>query len=453
MKTFLTLLVLITLTMSSFAQSKLNSKERSNFNRLLNKGIELFNAERTNDALESFKKAEAIDPESWKLNFWLANCHYDLMGFLTAEIYINVAKKFITEHDDADAAFYELEGKINHRIAKVDEAIAAYKKTAVLLGPKVALDYGINRYIEQCELMIRDKKQGVDVKRTSLSKNINSLNDEYAPLLVNGGRTLFFTSRRPETTGENINPDDLRYFEDVYRANWNESTKNFEIDYSFFKEINTNGFDAMSYINSNGTYALMTVNTSSAEKTTKSSDLFEIISEQPFVWEAPAVIKSKGINTDYFEGSATTTEGASEGEILVFTTDRKADLTGLDLYTCTRSENGFGEVSALPKHINSPGNETTPWLSPDGKFLFFSSDELPGYGDYDIFYCTLKEDGTWSNPMNLGPSINTVNNDTHFNLISGENKAVYASLAEQDGFYSYDLFQVDLNGLNFPFAK
>jgi hypothetical protein len=55
--------------------------------------------------------------------------------------------------------------------------------------------------------------------------------------------------------------------------------------------------------------------------------------------------------------------------------------------------------------------------------------------------------------MNLGPSINTVNNDTHFNLISGENKAVYASLAEQDGFYSYDLFQVDLNGLNFPFAK
>ena len=123
------------------------------------------------------------------------------------------------------------------------------------------------------------------------------------------------------------------------------------------------------------------------------------------------------------------------------------------MYTCKRNDSGFGEVSPLPKSINSLGNETTPWLSADGKYLFFSSDELPGYGGYDVFY-SINENGVWSNPVNLGASVNTVNNDTHFRLVDGETIfGIYASVAEKDGFFSYDLFKVDLNSAEFPFLK
>jgi tetratricopeptide (TPR) repeat protein len=449
-------LILITITMFAFSgvhcQTKLSTTEKANFNRLLNKGIETFNAGRLNEALETFKKAEAIDPEAWKLNYWLAMSHYDLNSYYTAERYIINAVKGMGENDEGDAAFYELQGKINHRLGKVEEASLAYKKCAILMGNKMAKEYGITEYINQSERMIQANKQGIKSMRKPLSNELNSLEDEYAPILINNGEILFFTARRPETTGETTDPDDSRFFEDVYRANWNPLTNDYEIDYEFFKSINTTGFDALSYINSTGTYALMTVNTDMTEKTTKGSDIFEISSEQAFVWDSPSIIKRKGLNTDFFEGSATATEAAEAGDFIVFISDRNSEASGLDLFTCTRSDAGFGEVTALPKNINSLGNETTPFLSPDGKYLFFSSDELPGYGGYDIFYC-INENGKWSDPVNIGPEINTVNNDTHFNINFNTKKAVFASLADRDNYFSYDLFSADLSEKSYPFLK
>jgi tetratricopeptide (TPR) repeat protein len=452
-KRYILLIVgLLLFTSSIYTQTKLTGSEKTNFTRFLNKGVEYFQAERSSDALESLKKAEAIDPENWKLNYWLAACHHALSSYLTAEQYINNAKKNMGEKEEGDAEFYELEGKINHRLGQIENASSAYKKAAIIMGTKMAKEYGISQYLDQCELVLKDRKEGIVLSRKPLSVKINTVEDEYAPILFNHGKVLFFTARRPETKGENLNPDDLRFFEDMYRANWNSKTQQYEMDYAFFDEINTNGFDALSYVNSAGTYALMTINTSLAEKTTKSSDIFEIVSEDTLVWESPTVIKSKGVNTEYFEGGACATEGAEDGDFLVFISDRKADVSGTDLYTCRKNETGYGEVTPLPKHINSPGNETTPWLTADGKYLFFSSDELPGYGGYDVFY-SVNEAGVWSAPINLGTTVNTVNNDTHFRLIGDGPRAIYASFAEQSGFFSYDLFELDLNGGTYPFLK
>ena len=356
------------------AQTKLTASEKTNFTRFLNKGVEYFQAERSNDALESLKKAEALDPENWKLNYWMAACHHELSSYLSAEQYINKAKKNMGEKEEGDAEFYELEGKINHRLGQIESASSAYKKAAIIMGAKMAKEYGISQYIEQCELVLKDRKQGIELSRKPLSVNINTVEDEYAPILTKNGEVLLFTARRPETKGENLNPDDLKYFEDMYRANWNSKTQQYEMDYTFFNEINTNGFDALSFVNASGTYALLTINTSLAEKTTKSSDIFEIVSEDTLVWESPTVIKSKGVNTDYFEGGACATEGAEDGDFLVFISDRKADVSGTDLYTCKKNETGYGEVTPLPKYINSLGNETPPWLTSAGKYLFFSSD-------------------------------------------------------------------------------
>ena len=452
MKNSILLLLFIGVAYGNIAQTKLSAPEKANFNRLLNKGIETFNAGRLNEALETFKRAEAIDPEVWKLNYWMASCHYELNSYYSAESYITNAIRLMGENDEGDAAFYELIGKINHRLGKVENASTAYKKCAILMGNKMAKEYGIELYISQCELAIQAKKQGTTPKRKPLSSQLNSLEDEYAPISVNGGEFLFFTARRPETTGETSDPDDSKYYEDIYRAIKNPITADYDIDYEFFKNINTTGFDAMSFVNSTGTYALLTVNTSMTDKTTKGSDLFELTTETPFVWDSPSLIKKKGLNTDYFEGSATSTDNPEATNFIVFVSDRNSESTGLDLFTCDRSEMGYGEVTPLPKQINSPGNETTPFLSPDGKLLFFSSDELPGYGGYDIFY-SVNENGVWSNPINLGPEINSVNHDTHFNVDLKTNKAVFASLAERDGYFSFDLFEVDLTGMAFPFVK
>ena len=63
------------------------------------------------------------------------------------------------------------------------------------------------------------------------------------------------------------------------------------------------------------------------------------------------------------------------------------------------------------------------------------------------------ENGVWSKPTNLGPKFNSVNDDTHFRYYPDLKIATWASMADKDGFFSYDLFQADLKSLNLEFQK
>jgi outer membrane protein OmpA-like peptidoglycan-associated protein len=82
-------------------------------------------------------------------------------------------------------------------------------------------------------------------------------------------------------------------------------------------------------------------------------------------------------------------------------------------------------------------NVTTPCLSPDGKKLFFASDKPGGFGGSDLYYCQLKGD-YWSDPVNLGPAINTSGNESYpFINPSGD---LFFSSDGQPGLGGKDIF-------------
>ena len=82
-------------------------------------------------------------------------------------------------------------------------------------------------------------------------------------------------------------------------------------------------------------------------------------------------------------------------------------------------------------------NVTTPWLSPDGKRLFFASDKPGGFGGSDLYYCQWKND-YWDNPVNLGPVINTSGNEAYpFINPAGE---LFFSSDGHPGFGGKDIF-------------
>jgi outer membrane protein OmpA-like peptidoglycan-associated protein len=82
-------------------------------------------------------------------------------------------------------------------------------------------------------------------------------------------------------------------------------------------------------------------------------------------------------------------------------------------------------------------NVTTPSLSPDGKKLFFASDKPGGFGGSDIYYSQLK-DGYWSDPINLGPLINTKGNESYpFVNYAGE---IFFSSDGHPGLGGKDIF-------------
>jgi outer membrane protein OmpA-like peptidoglycan-associated protein len=90
-----------------------------------------------------------------------------------------------------------------------------------------------------------------------------------------------------------------------------------------------------------------------------------------------------------------------------------------DIYVCVKDPTGkWGSPIHTGKILNSAGDEYSPFLSADGKTLYFATNGRPGYGDVDIFMSRrLADDWTsWSNPVNLGLGINTVGFDAYYTL-------------------------------------
>ena len=80
-----------------------------------------------------------------------------------------------------------------------------------------------------------------------------------------------------------------------------------------------------------------------------------------------------------------------------------------DLYYSVKVDGGWSEADLMPSSINSGGNEMFPTANEDT--LYFSSDELPGYGGLDIFKTYLRADGSWAAPQNMGVPINSGGDD------------------------------------------
>lgn len=459
LKHLLLLFLALSLSAPTFAQ-----KNKSSFfqklasSRLLSNGIELYNQDKPYDALMVFKQARVKDVFSWKANFWIATAEYDLKNYTSAYENATAALTLIKDKENADLQL--VLAKSSHRLGNVEAALEHYKTASRVYGPKTAKEYDIPVYISQCEFAINQKREKIENKRKLMVAGFITKYDEYAPILTGNGQHLFFTARLPETTGENLNPDDDNFFEDVYHAIYNPTKREWELKEETFESVNTEGFDALSYASSNGFYLLGTVNTSaSKEKTTSSSEIFEIDTDVLADYGSPTIIANKTINTGYYDGAATITdtifldeEKETFRQTMIFVSDRNAEKTLTDLFTVEKLNGQWQSAKVLPNFINTSGQETTPFLTPDGKFLFFSSDALPGMGGYDVYYCEWINN-EWSKPINLGATFNTTNDDTHFQIYPEWKKAVMAGIRENDGVYNYDLFEINLEGLDFPFLK
>jgi outer membrane protein OmpA-like peptidoglycan-associated protein len=105
-----------------------------------------------------------------------------------------------------------------------------------------------------------------------------------------------------------------------------------------------------------------------------------------------------------------------DGKTLYFASNRKGGKGGLDLYRTKMDENGkWGKVANLGESINTPGDESFPLITEDGK-LYFASDGHPSLGGLDLFVATKKGESTVVE--NMGTGINSVNDDFGLSLKS-----------------------------------
>jgi outer membrane protein OmpA-like peptidoglycan-associated protein/tetratricopeptide (TPR) repeat protein len=155
-------------------------------------------------------------------------------------------------------------------------------------------------------------------------------------------------------------------------------------------------------------------------------------------WTDPLPL-NKNINTSlYWETSASI---SADGKKLFFASNRPDGIGELDLYVSELDGKGnWGKAVNLGPVINTPENEDAPFIHPDGATLYFSSDGHPCLGNSDIFTTELKN-GKWNKPENLGWPINTWEYDGFFTVSADKKKGFYSTLKE-GGYGDADIYSI-----------
>lgn len=167
-------------------------------------------------------------------------------------------------------------------------------------------------------------------------------------------------------------------------------------------------------------------------------------------YDKASKVKGNELNSNYHESSVAIT---NDGKTLYFTRDNltsknrldydRKGTTHLELFKATYNEEAqqWDDLELLPFNLERYST-AHPALSPDDKQLYFASDREGGYGSSDIYVVDINEDGTYSEPRNLGENINTIGRDA-FPFVDKEGTLYYSS----DGSINYgllDIFKSDI---------
>lgn len=399
----------------------------------------LMSMNKFDDALNLLKKWEEKYPDNANLIYNIGICLFNSQDKLSSEPYFDKASKNVTlsyvdnyQTTEAPIDVYIYLAEVYHLKYNFDKAIDYYN---------LFIEKSDNHVMIDSVKWIRQKSYTAQalinvpavVKVDNLGQSINTKYPEYSPVFDFKDSILYFTSRREGTTGGKLAPDG-KYFEDIYFSKlekngdqyiWSEAKP-------ILGAVNTKYHEATVSLGNNGKI-LFIYGSAIGYGDIYYSELNQK-GEWSFMKEFPV------INSQYRETHASL---SPDGKTLYFTSNRPGGYGGLDIWKTELGENGWLEPENLGPIINTKYNEDAPFILPDGVTLYFSSQGHVNMGGYDIFFTNLTEDGFWNSPTNMGYPINSPDNDV-FYYPSPDEKYAFFSSADIKGYGDQDLYLMNI---------
>ncbi len=113
-----------------------------------------------------------------------------------------------------------------------------------------------------------------------------------------------------------------------------------------------------------------------------------------------------------------------DGKTLYFNAVRKGTVGKTDIYVSEFKDGTWTRGTNMGRPINSEEHEAEPHITRDGLTLYFASTRPGGHGEEADIYVSRKVDGAWSEPVNLGPPINT-ELEEHQAFLSPDQETIY----------------------------
>lgn len=408
-------------------------------------GLWLNGLTQSKEIKELISKGNYVDAIPKLKNAYKSSKEDPTLGVLLAECYLN------TNIDKKQALQYL---ELAYESQKINSPDLVYKYALSLtyhLKYKAAYDlflkYQNSRkgsfqkkveiQIENCLMAMDLLENPLDVSFENLGKKINTRYPDYYPFVSKNDSVMYFTSRRSDNIGGSKEFDGY-YPSDIYT---------YRIDYPLVRaknigaKLNTTGDDQVVGLSNDGAVLFIYF------------DVIDYFGDIYLAFNKNGKLTrnyklDEAINSAHLETSASM---SSDGQTLLFSSNRPGGFGKLDLYISRKLPDGkWGLAQNLGEHINTPFNEDFPQLSADGKTLFFSSDGHPGMGGFDIFKSIWNDEiNNWNKPVNLGYPINTPEDNMTISFSNNERYA-YVSANRDDSYGFQDIYRIEFNGVSMP---
>ncbi len=291
-----------------------------------------------------------------------------------------------------------------------------------------------DREIQFCYNAKELMKFPLNVSFENLGKNINSQYNDYFPFVTSDESFIIFNSKRPMEGRKEKNPDGT-WDNHIYFSRIKEGVfqKAEDIDEPIASKKDAQEVIGLS---SNGDIVLLYYGNLNGV-----GDIYLSKRDAKGNFSKPEKL-DETINSPKGEEIAACI--TSDGNTIYFASDRPGGFGGTDIYVCKKLPNGkWGTAQNMGPDINTPNNEDFPNISPDGRMFFFSSDGHTGMGGYDIFKTEWNEaEKKFSGVKNLGYPINTPDDNMNFR-ISSNGKYGYMAALRDGGMGDMDIYRVN----------
>lgn len=389
------------------------------------------------EAIPFYEEANRFNPNNAMLNYKLGVCYinsnqkFKSIGFFEKAHTLNPA---VSE----DIRYYK--GWGYQLVREWDKAIAEFNAFVTSANPK---SQSVNiadasKRIKECNSGKKLDEKQIRVWIDNMGSNINTEYPEYGMIMNADGTEIYFTARRPTTTGGGKDETNSGWYEDIYystkkQGKWTPST-------NLGEPINTKGHDATVALSPDGSKMLVYIDDKG------DGNIYESV-RRGETWSKPRKLDNE-ICSPYHESSAWY---SSDGKKLYFISNRplpgKKGEKDKDIYVATYNDEKkkWENVQRLPENVNSAYDEDGIFVHPDGKTIYFSSKGHNSMGGYDVFYTVLKPDGTWLDPVNVGAPVNTPDDDVFF-TVTASGRYGYMTSYREDGYGEKDLYLITFLG-------
>ena len=331
-------------------------------------------------------------------------------------------------------------GRAFHAEARYEEAIGYYKDYLRAVDKDSVNRPFVKDAIRRCAFGLRVRYRDGEGYVENLGEAVNSAGDDFKPIQSpNYEGTLYFSSAREGNLGGRRSAEGLRdeenglYGSDMFtttvvNGQWDETTPMSYLlnspRHDVVVDFSKTG-DRLYYYKGYTLYAGDVL-----------IDTFRTTSEaralRPTVFESPAAPERGDVEMHLYNDTT-----------LLFASRRPGGEGGLDLYITQFSNGAWRLPENLGPSINGAYDETSPFLSQDGRTLYFSSNRAgQSLGGLDVFR-SVYDDATqsWSTPENLLAPVNSAGDDLHFRLGRGGFKGYFTS-SRKSGQGKRDLYSV-----------